>query len=442
MDSFSYFNMYKLDCEVQKYDWGRIGNESSVAKFKSVQNSSFTIDSNHKYAELWMGTHPKGPTKILNKCNEMVDLSNYLKERKDEAIGETISAHFYTPDSLMKHGDLPFLFKVLSINKALSIQAHPNKKHAIQLHARDPKNYPDANHKPEMIIAISDKFEAMCGFRLASEISQHFQTYSQLKTLCGEENCDKFIKENSTESLAECLRSLMSQDSEFVKKQFESLSTNLSTKANLNELEQLFVRLSKQYPNDVGCFVVFLLNCFTLNKGEAIYLGANVPHAYLLGEGVECMACSDNVVRAGLTPKFKDVETLCSMLDYSMRSANDNKLASTRTEFSQDKTYLTEFRPTVDEFSIQQIRIEKCHLKDNNKFILPKSKSGSILILVETGSESGRFETKDNSLEAKVGLVYFIDANTDVYYNLSNTEEVGSDKDVLLAYRAYCDIKA
>ena len=98
----------------------------------------------------------------------------------------------------------------------------------------------------------------------------------------------------------------------------------------MTDLEKLFQRLSLEYPNDVGCFVVFLLNCFTLNKGEAIFLGANVPHAYLLGEGVECMACSDNVVRAGLTPKFKDVETLCSMLDYSMRSAAENKLAGIR----------------------------------------------------------------------------------------------------------------
>lgn len=151
-------------------------------------------------------------------------------------------------------------------------------------------------------------------------------------------------------------------------------------------------------------------------------------------------------VRAGLTPKFKDVETLCSMLDYSMRSASDNKLSSTRTPLSQDITYLTEFRPTVDEFSIQQIRIEKSHLTDNKtgRFLIPQSKSGSILILVEASSETGQFEAGDSvCLDAKVGSVYFIDANTDIYYNVVGTENVvASGRNVLLAYRAYCDIKA
>ncbi len=201
------------------------------------------------------------------------------------------------------------------------------------------------------------------------------------------------------------------------------------------------MRLASEYPNDVGCFVVFLLNCFSLQKGEAIYLAANVPHAYLFGEGVECMACSDNVVRAGLTPKFKDVDTLCSMLDYTMRSADENKLASTRTHLSQDKTYLTEFRPTVDEFSIQQI-----HITGENKetdFLIPKSNSGSILIVIESETAPGYFITGDcgRQREAKAGLVYFIDANTDIIYKSNGLSNLKSGTR-LLAYRAYCDIKA
>lgn len=144
-------------------------------------------------------------------------MSNYLKQNGDSSIGKTVSASFYTNSSLMKYGDLPFLFKVLSIGKALSIQAHPNKSLASHLHAKDPKNYPDANHKPEMIIAISDKFDAMCGFRLASEICANFQAYNELRNLCGVTNCDKFIKEQSGENLSECFRSLMSQNNDDVK---------------------------------------------------------------------------------------------------------------------------------------------------------------------------------------------------------------------------------
>lgn len=76
------------------------------------------------------------------------------------------------------------------------------------------------------------------------------------------------------------------------------------------------LRLEKQYPGDVGVIAAFLFNYVKLSPGEALYLGANEPHAYLFGECIECMATSDNVVRAGLTPKNRDVETLCSMLTY------------------------------------------------------------------------------------------------------------------------------
>ena len=108
----------------------------------------------------------------------------------------------------------------------MSIQAHPNKELARQLHANDASNYPDANHKPEMLIAISEKFEAMCGFRPAVEIAENFIKYAQLRRLCGEGNCDGFLveceqvgndKKLEEESLAKCLLELMTREDEFVK---------------------------------------------------------------------------------------------------------------------------------------------------------------------------------------------------------------------------------
>jgi len=89
----------------------------------------------------------------------------------------------------------------------------------------------------------------------------------------------------------------------------------------LTDKEQLVLRLERQYPSDVGVIAAFFLNLVKLNPGEALFLGANEPHAYLSGECVECMATSDNVVRAGLTPKHRDVQTLCSMLTY--KQVND-----------------------------------------------------------------------------------------------------------------------
>lgn len=84
----------------------------------------------------------------------------------------------------------------------------------------------------------------------------------------------------------------------------------------LTDKEELVLRLEKQYPGDIGVIAAFLFNYVKLQPGEALYLAANEPHAYIQGECVECMATSDNVVRAGLTPKKRDVQTLCSMLTY------------------------------------------------------------------------------------------------------------------------------
>jgi mannose-6-phosphate isomerase len=203
------------------------------------------------------------------------------------------------------------------------------------------------------------------------------------------------------------------------------------------------LRLAEQYVDDVGCFSIFLLNCLKLKQGEAIFLSANIPHAYLFGDGVECMACSDNVVRAGLTPKFKDVNVLCDMLDYRMRSSEDNKLVSVRTSLSSNQDYLIEFRPSVDEFSVQQIKIEQKHLSEGQKsFLIPKSDTGSILIVIEMNSSASYFSFNDKKLNANLGLVYYIYALTDVYFNLESDSDNNQNSTVLLAFRAYTDIKS
>src|SRR5947209_2900185 len=120
-----------------------------------------------------MGTHPSLPSKDLETGRTLLDLVS-----DNQALMSTEISKKY-------NNKLPFLFKVLSISKALSIQAHPNKKLAEQLHAKDPKNYPDDNHKPEMTIAITP-FEGLCGFRPLKEISHFLQTIPPLRELVGE----------------------------------------------------------------------------------------------------------------------------------------------------------------------------------------------------------------------------------------------------------------
>lgn len=102
----------ELHCAVQKYAWGKVGRTSLVAQL-SQRNSA--VEEGDAYAELWMGTHPSGPSIVAASGTP---LSHHLLQHED-CLGEKEKQKFGT--------DLPFLFKALSVAKALSIQAHPNK---------------------------------------------------------------------------------------------------------------------------------------------------------------------------------------------------------------------------------------------------------------------------------------------------------------------------
>jgi mannose-6-phosphate isomerase len=140
------------------YAWGIRGMDSRVARYALESKAIDEVDPDCPYAELWIGTHPKGPSRL--KTGE------YLRD----VIGE----------------DLPFLFKVLSAGKALSIQAHPDKENAKRLNIQDPTNYADENHKPEMAIALTP-FEAMCGFRRLEEIAYLIKKHPEFAACISEE---------------------------------------------------------------------------------------------------------------------------------------------------------------------------------------------------------------------------------------------------------------
>ena len=196
---------------------------------------------------------------------------------------------------------LPFLLKVLSVRKALSIQAHPDLELAKKLHAENPTVYKDPNHKPEMAIALTS-FEVLCGFRSAAEVMENVQKIPELKRLVGDHIAS--IKENSSdkEKLKTVFSAVMLADKALVEKEIASLISRLSDieEDKRSDLEKTILTIHESYPGDVGVICPYLLNHFTLNAGEAVFLGANEPHAYLFGDCVECMATSDNVVRAGM----------------------------------------------------------------------------------------------------------------------------------------------
>lgn len=275
--------MYQLSPKAQNYEWGKIGHDSIISYFYN------NIDSNKPYAELWMGTHKKAESKVIVN-NEKILLSEHLNK------------------------NLPFLFKILSINKALSIQVHPDKKTAERLNRERGDVYVDDNHKPEMFYTLSD-FEALCGFRDNKEITEFIKIYHrEFRRILDVK--DLFISDDT--KLKIVFSKIMKADKSIIKLVIQDIILYI-TKLKNPEFEKLFIRINNQYPYDVGVLSLFFLNYLKLPKGEVIYLKANVPHAYLSGDCLEIMATSDNVIRCGLTPKFRDVDLLCEILDYSYK---------------------------------------------------------------------------------------------------------------------------
>jgi len=296
-----------LRCPAQQYAWGKIGDTSVVGQLKQ-SDPKFELAADKPYAEYWMGTHCNGPAEVEGA---EVPLTQLLKENPD-----MMSSYPAAYESYKATGELPYLFKILSVEKALSIQAHPDKALAERIHASHPTIYKDPNHKPEMALAITE-MEALCQFRDPAEISEFLASEPEFASMCGEAEVAAFEADKSSSTLKGLFECFMNKDEATVKANLDTLLERYKSVDDKTDTQALVVRLNEQFPGDIGCFCPFLLNYVKLQPGEAVFLAANEPHAYLSGDLAECMACSDNVIRSGLTPKFKDVALLVECLTYN-----------------------------------------------------------------------------------------------------------------------------
>lgn len=295
---------YKLINSIQNYDWGTKGENAFIPGLLGIDP-----EPDLPYAELWVGVHPKAPSNVLTDSGK-IPLPEFIKLSPNEVLGNRIASEF--------NNTLPFLLKVLSANQALSIQAHPDKSLAKILNEKDPKNYPDDNHKPEIAIA-ADNLIAIAGFRPFIEIKEMFSENPELYELLDFEMVHKLEHEEITDEeifLKEIYSRFMNIDEKKLIIVINQLLSRIQNIQNKTERDYQFIEQYERYGYDVGLLSIFLFNLIELDEDEAIYTGAGIAHAYIKGNLVECMANSDNVVRAGLTPKFKDVDTLLSMIDY------------------------------------------------------------------------------------------------------------------------------
>lgn len=363
-----------------------------------------------------MGTHPSGPSKVAEDGKL---LSDWLKENSS-TVG--VTAGGYPAD------DLPFLFKVLSVRTALSIQAHPDKALAQQLHTAHPDVYKDGNHKPEMVIALTD-FECMYGFRDLSEIKENLSKFPEFQEVIQSQGSLEECLADPESAFKNLFEKYMACDDAFVGGKVAAMVARLEKEGSsraLSELEQLMLRLNSQYQSDTGVFSPLLMNYIKLKVGESFFIVANELHAYLSGDCIECMALSNNVVRAGLTPKLKDKATLSRMLQY--KSGTPPLLQPIKIN---EQTIL--YRPPVQscsEFEVEVTTLPQAPTERTTE--LQALPCASLLIVTAGGSATMTVEGKASNVSE--GSVLFVAAGAKVAVSVPGAS------DDYVVYRAHANL--
>ncbi|MFC8900389.1 mannose-6-phosphate isomerase, class I [Streptomyces cinereoruber] len=289
--------MDRLVNTVRPYAWG-----STTA----IPELLGTAPTGEPQAEMWMGAHPGAPSRTeRGPLHELIDADpvRELGERTVERFGP----------------HLPFLFKILAAAAPLSLQVHPDLDQARAGFAAEEaagipiaaphRTYKDANHKPELICALTP-FEGFCGFRAPADAAD-------LIAALGVDSLKPYVDllhaHPEEAALREVLTALLTADPE---EMAHTVAEATAAADRLGGAHAPYARLAHHYPSDPGVVAAMLLHHVRLKPGEALYLGAGVPHAYLDGLGVEIMANSDNVLRCGLTPKHVDVPELLEVVRF------------------------------------------------------------------------------------------------------------------------------
>lgn len=333
-------SIYKLKGVVQQYSWGGKSFIPSLLGITNVEEKPF--------AEYWLGAHPASPSFIING-RELLSLYDAIKNDGEAILGNRVKA---------KYSSLPYLFKVLDVRQMLSIQVHPSKASAIEEYKKETergifltapnRNYKDQNHKPELMVALSD-FWLLHGFKSKIAVEEIFMRVPQLNFL------QPIFKSGGYLAMYE---EVMTMPQEKVDAILSPLLQEIIPKYEkeiLQKSDEHFwaaraaLTFCKNRIYDRGIFSIYLFNLLHLKEGEGIYQPAGLPHAYLEGQNVEVMANSDNVLRAGLTDKHVDVAELMKHVQFE---ATHPKIIMTANDVEQL------FEAPVEEFLLKRYQAE------------------------------------------------------------------------------------
>ncbi|MEG3627072.1 mannose-6-phosphate isomerase, class I [Streptomyces poriticola] len=329
--------MDRLDNTIRPYAWG---SPTAIPELLGIEPTG------EPQAEMWMGAHPGAPSRTGR--GTLVEVIDAAPERE---LGPAVVAGFGPR--------LPFLLKILAAGAPLSLQVHPDPEQARQgyddeerrgIHVDAPhRNYKDANHKPELICALTE-FDGLCGFRPPAETADLLDGLGvdSLKPYV-----DVLHAHPEDAALREVLTAVLTADREDMAR---TVAETAAACDRLGGAYAPYADIAHHFPGDPGVLAAMLLNHVRLQPGEALYLGAGIPHAYLSGLGVEIMANSDNVLRCGLTPKHVDVPELLRIIRFE---AGDPGVLRPEASPDGEEVYET----PIDEFRL-------------SRYVLPEGTTG------------------------------------------------------------------
>jgi len=390
-------SVFQLQCSCNNYPWGKKGSESLAAKLSAkTPGVNFEIDNQKEYSEMWMGDYPELPSKVLETGEE---LKSVIEKNPEKLLGKKCIEEF--------GAQLPFLPKILSIQKALPLQIHPNKELATNLHKQDPEKFTDPNHKPEIAVVLS-KFEVFAGWKPLEDIHILFEQLEPLHTFFHPEQYAIF----SNESLKRVTRSILEASDELIAETQEKLAKlDKAAYGRQSYILELLPRLQAQYSkSDPGNLVALLcMNYLVLSPGDALYIPADGIHAYLSGDIVECMARSNNVLNTGFCPRADrdSVQLFSETMTFQPHSKEEVMLPSKKCEKGR-KGRTVVYRPPMSEFDMLLTELEEGQEEELEGF------EGPGVMVVTGGSGTMTADGKEQSLEE--GYVFYITPGTEVRY--------------------------
>ncbi|KAJ5225597.1 hypothetical protein N7468_006822 [Penicillium chermesinum] len=377
--------------------WGKPGKESLAGRLWSKMPGATGLKDSETYSEMWMGTYPTLPSRLASNGELLLD---HLK-KNPHLVGDAVKEKFGL--------DIPFLPKVLSFQKALPLQIHPDKALAERLHEKNPEEFGDSNHKPEIAIALS-RFESFVGFKPLEELSEIVQLKPLQPFAPGQKLNDKSLRD-----LCKTMLELSPEKVSELVKQLQQLPK--SDLGKYDFIPGLLSRLNEQYSQfDNGNLVaVLFMNYMILEPGEALCVPADSMHAYLSGDILECMARSDNVLNVGFCPRSArdNVELFSEALTFKPHQPKDAYLPPKSVPIGvngKTKAYM----PPFSEFNVLSLDLAAGQTETHIPLQAP-----SILIVTQ-GSGELRNTKKNERIEISEGNVFFVGPDAELSFSTSD----------------------